>query len=250
MKIVIPSYKRSDKQKTLRYLKGKVNPQDIFLVVDEEEKDLYNRYKEECNIITTNAKGIANVRNFITQYFHQNEVLLCMDDDITMMYKCEGKIEGKFVKSRIDSADKFKQFTRKHLDKMIENKVSLMGLYPVDNAMFMTNQKQDFNKGNCYVLGVCYFVVNKKTKLLDNELWCKEEMERSVLHYPSMRSNKYCYSTSYYAKGGINATGRTDDIERICAEKLVKKYPKHFIKTYLRKNGKTDVRWRKKLLNN
>lgn len=249
-KIVIPSYKRANSKyfKTIKYLKSVGIPKEsIFLFVNETEYADYQIHSEDANIISAPIKngpgGIVRIHNYITEYFAEGEKLLCMDDDLFAVYECLTLAEGKFGKKKLGKKA-FKKFVKDHFELLLNNSLSLCGLYPVDNAMFMANQKK-FNFGNCWVYGVCYFTINKREVILTEECWCKEEIERSILHYPSVRSNKYCYRTTYYAKGGINATGRNDEIEKKCAEKLFEMYPNNIKNLYQRPNGKTDLKLKK-----
>lgn len=82
-KIAIPSYSRSDiiKNKTLNTLERFNIPKSlIYIFVVQEEYDLYNSL--DYNVIVGN-KGLINQRKFIENYFNENELIICIDDDIT-----------------------------------------------------------------------------------------------------------------------------------------------------------------------
>jgi len=251
-KIAIPSYKRAGKKqfKTLPYLASiGVPPQDIYLFVHKKEYGEYQElYGHQAKIISvdydTDKGGIVRIHNYITRYFREGENLLCMDDDVSGIYKSMPSVDGKFIKQKITNKKLFKSFTKHHFNLLRKNNISLCGLYPVDNAMFMYNQKE-YNYGNEWVMGCCYFTTNKRSVVLTEEFWCKEEVERSILHFPSLRSNKYCFRTTYYAPGGITATGRNDEVEKECATKLYEMYPDNFTKIFQRKNGKWDLKLKK-----
>jgi cellulose synthase/poly-beta-1,6-N-acetylglucosamine synthase-like glycosyltransferase len=83
-KIVIPSYNRVDclKEKTLNTLNRYNYPKDsIYIFVVDDEYEIYKSEFPEYNVIV-GLKGLMNQRNFITDYFPENEELVCMDDDI------------------------------------------------------------------------------------------------------------------------------------------------------------------------
>ena len=84
MKVVIPSYGRHENVKTLSHLE-KVDCQ-IYLFVVEEEYDHYKKYRDKCEIVI-GPQGICLMRNFITNYFDEDEILVCMDDDIDEFYQ-------------------------------------------------------------------------------------------------------------------------------------------------------------------
>ena len=84
MKIVIPSYERHETFKTLSQLE-KLDC-EIYLFVIEEEYHLYKKYEDKCKIVL-GPQGIGLMRNFITDYFDEGEILVCMDDDIEHFYQ-------------------------------------------------------------------------------------------------------------------------------------------------------------------
>lgn len=84
MKIVIPSYERHDSFLTLSHLE-KLDC-EIYLFIIEEEYDDYKKYEDKCKIVF-GPQGIGLMRNFITDYFDEGEVLVCMDDDIDHFYQ-------------------------------------------------------------------------------------------------------------------------------------------------------------------
>jgi len=83
MKVAIPSYNRYD-VKTLSHLENVEC--EIYLFVIEEEYEEYKKYRDKCKIVF-GPQGIALMRNFITDYFDEGEIIICMDDDIDMFYQ-------------------------------------------------------------------------------------------------------------------------------------------------------------------
>jgi hypothetical protein len=92
-KIVIPSYKRPLilYNKTLQILIDHgINPNIVYIfVADEEQKNIYRDVlpKEYKDRLVVAVAGMMNVRNFITDYFQENEKLFNIDDDISEIYK-------------------------------------------------------------------------------------------------------------------------------------------------------------------
>ena len=87
MNIVIPTYNRYNDFKTLKLLEGYEDQTYIFLVQEEEQlyKDaIGDKFK---NIIVA-PSGIGVTRNFITNYFDEGEILVCLDDDIIIAIIC------------------------------------------------------------------------------------------------------------------------------------------------------------------
>ena len=84
MKIAIPSYQRHENVKTLSRLENV--DCEIYLFVIEEEYDDYKKYRDKCKIVI-GPQGIGLMRNFITDYFDEGEIIICMDDDIDNFYQ-------------------------------------------------------------------------------------------------------------------------------------------------------------------
>ena len=79
MKVAIPSFNRYNDLKTIHHLDGL----DIYLFVVEEEYEEYRTlYGDKCKIII-GEKGLMNQRNFMSNYFEENEIICYMDDDIS-----------------------------------------------------------------------------------------------------------------------------------------------------------------------
>ena len=175
-KICIPSYERANKSqfKTIPYLASIGVPQDkIYLFVNQEQyREYQDLWGNLCKVISSpirsGAGGIVRIHNYMTSYFKEGEKLLCMDDDVNGVYKSVPSVEGKFKKTRIDNKNEWERFCDKHFKLMENNNISLCGLYPVDNAMFMSNQKE-FSYGNKWIYGVCYFTLNKRRIKLTEE---------------------------------------------------------------------------------
>ena len=81
-KIVIPTYKRYDtfKNKTFKLLIDyKIPAKNIYIfVANNEEKTLYEKVldKSKYNKIIVGKKGLKNQRNFICDYFDENEYII------------------------------------------------------------------------------------------------------------------------------------------------------------------------------
>ena len=84
MKIVIPSYDRPTSIQTINTLKKhNIDLSQIYLLLanDEEREKYSSQVPSEVNIVV-GVKGISEQRNFISNYFDENEILISMDDDI------------------------------------------------------------------------------------------------------------------------------------------------------------------------
>ena len=91
MKIAIATKKRWDEQKTLKIFCRSFGKEDLFLFLEPEEKQKYERYEKIANVISIedSNRGIGYARKFILNYFKPKEVIWMLDDDIDGFYlKC------------------------------------------------------------------------------------------------------------------------------------------------------------------
>lgn len=80
-RLAIPTYQRPEmiRKKTLAFLEQAGYPADrIYLfVANEQEKELYT-----WDNIVVGVPGLVHQRNFITDFFDEGEIIVCMDDDV------------------------------------------------------------------------------------------------------------------------------------------------------------------------
>ena len=257
-KIAIPTYKRQEtlQKKTLStLLRNNINPNKIYLfVADEDEKKIYlsNIPRSNYNKIIVGVKGLRNQRNFIQQYFNNNENIVQFDDDIsdikqlTVQNPSLGKKSHKL--KPISNLNQFLVNAFKHLKK---NNLYLFGVYPVDNAYFMQDKVTTDLR---FIVGPMWGVINRKDKKLSLSIDEKEDVERTLLHYKKdkgvVRYNNITIQTAYYSeKGGMQSENKNRTNEAMKSAKLlVKRYP-NYCKLYLgKKSGHPEVRLKDKTL--
>ena len=94
-----------------------------------------------------------------------------------------------------------------------------------------------------YIVGALYGVINDRS--LKVSIDHAEDYERSIQHYIKyggmVRFNRYSALTAFYAKGGLEAAGRTVAKEDADKKALVRRYPR-YATTYVRPNGRTEIR--------
>lgn len=211
-KIAIPTYSRPKTllQKSLSIIERNDFPLEqlfIFIVEDQLEdykKVLPSKYHERL-IVGAKEKGLVAQRNFMTNYFKQDEPILYMDDDLRDIKYLVGP---NYLES----------YPLKHFNSifhfMKEEGVVLSGFYPTPNAYFMNEKRV---KGLVYITGGLYCFFNKKDIELTYELI--EDFERTTRVFskygPVMRFNSICADTrGFIGAGGMNANKR-DPIESL-----------------------------------
>lgn len=198
--IALPTYNRADLllEKTLSTLEDHhIDPARITIfVANEEQKDLYEEKipKDLYGKIIVGVKGLANVRNFITEYYPVGTEIVSLDDDISNFMQLNEKGD-KLVSLR-------------NLHKLIEDgfklckkmKYHMWGLSPIKNAFFMKNQVSTNLK---FIIGNCYGFINRRIKVhYDYKNDYELSLENSVRDGGVIRFNNVATTTKMGAPGG------------------------------------------------
>ena len=182
MKIVIPTYNRYTDFKTLELLEGYEDITYIF-VVEEELLFYKNNYGDKWRFIV-GVKGLKDQRNFITNYFDDNEILVCMDDDISSF--------NIPLKEWLPNAVKYL-------------KESEYGLLTLPSTTMYMKDTIDFKLGNYFGIGVFHILKNHKDFQLNYSQ--AEDYERSILYIQrykfNLRIRGIYFKTKYFGKGGL-----------------------------------------------
>ena len=242
--IAIPTYKRSNCIQTLNFLKKENVP--IFLitlfVADQDEYDKYYEKYSEYKIVI-GIKGIRNQRNFINNYYEDNEYIISMDDDISDL------INVKEIQ--------FNQWIYEAIEFMKSKNIGLLGVSPVTNIHWTKSRKGEAFKAGRY-LAVGVFQIYKVRKYYTLTLEYMEDYERSMLYLNEDgavgRYDAVCIKTTFWKSGGCCASGRDFNTHSASAYKLVTMFPNDLFITMkkITQLSKTDlvpnVRMRRKSL--
>ena len=217
-KIAIPTYKRVEtiKKKTLKILReSDINPSIIYIfVANQEEYDLYSKSLNptEYNKIVIGVLGLGNQRNFIGNYFNQDDKIIFMDDDIMEINAgYRDAVNNELVNLNIPSLNKL--FINS-FNECIEQKCNLFGYYPIYHNYFM---KPSITTDLRYIIGSLYGIINKQDRLVNTD--DKEDVERTLEYFVRdgrvMRINFVGIKTAYYTeKGGLQETRTEETIEK------------------------------------
>jgi hypothetical protein len=210
MKIVIPSYSRSDQivKKTLKVLNDVVA--DIYVFVVEEEFEEYKKVIDDRIHVIVGEKGLANQRNFITNYFDEGEVLVSIDDDIEEVHIKSGKP----LQTILEECCEF-----------VKINDGILGFPPTFNKFW--NKAEGYKKGLYYIIGAFFVFKNDRIQVTKS---IGEDFERSVKYFEKYgyvsRCNDLIYKTKYYTnKGGMMQEGRNTNNIYSDLVKLYYQYP-------------------------
>ena len=230
MKIAIPSYNRPETlgDKTLHFLlsmRGFKHEDITIFVADLDQFTIYSAFYPHYNIVIAH-KGIVNVRNFINAYYHYNEYVVSIDDDIECLLPNPNAnlfIEGEKI--------------------LKETGMSLWGVNAVANEFFMEKQKRvSYNLKFC--IGGMFGMINKKFVL--NPLSAtKEDYENTIIHYlyskGIVRFNRVSFKSKMFAEGGIGNKREREQHNEQAVYHLLYRYPK-LLKLFTRKDDWLELR--------
>jgi hypothetical protein len=239
---VIPSYKRAEtfRTKTLALLERyKVNPKRIHVfVANRTEQDIYMKIAPPQAKIIVGVPGMKKIRNFITDYFDEDQPLVCLDDDIDGLFR-------RMNEKRYVHLEQFDDMAKVGFKSCDRTQSRLWGIYPVLNAMFM---KQRITRDLKYIVGCVWGCYNTKSiKVTTDD---KEDFERSILFYKEcgavIRLEYIAPKTAYYSEPGGMQVTRTDKRVRDSAVYLTDKYPDLCSLNTSKKSGHWEVRLKDK----
>ena len=184
MKIVIPTYNRYNDFKTIKLLEGYEDRTYIF-VVQEEEQLYKDAIGDKFNIIVGEL-GLKNQRNFITNYFDEDEILICMDDDISWF--------NKPINEWIDQSIE-------HLSQ------SNFGMITFPSTTMYIKDEVKYTQGFYFGIGAVYILKNNKELQLKYEQG--EDFERTIYYLKkygkNIRIHGVAFKTKYFGKGGLES---------------------------------------------
>lgn len=207
--IAIPSFERAECcfHNTFRLLVQLQNTFPVYIFVTNDAE--HTRYKNmirlmtnfEYKFIVTNTIGLAQKRNFITNYFEDGQWIVQMDDDIEQISRM---IDSK---SKV-ALNEFSNFVEKMFKICLEHKTRLWGVYPLANPYFMNEYVW---VGRCYVVGAFFGIINDIEIQISNCL--QEDKERSLLFVEKYGKIVRCNFVGIQTKYWKNQGGMQSDFQ-------------------------------------
>ena len=220
----IPSYKRAFEQLTLDYLTKLGVPRDM-IVMSVQTRDDYDAYRAigiEARVgrfIYQNGSCVGDNRNNLLNAIPEGTYIVMMDDDIKTLLALDGQ------KLRpIKTLSEFMQVVSRGFMAAVRNFTVGFGLYPTDNAYYMSNSITP----RSIVDGMFIGLINSKVRY-DSSFKTKEDYElccRLIREYGAFpRLNMYVTRAKSHSRGGCEEFW-ADEEGRICtAARLVGMYP-------------------------
>lgn len=242
--IAIPSYKRAEtlRDKTITtLLKCKIPPHKInIFVANKDEYDIYKNVLLDgtYNKIIIGKPGLANVRNFISDYFPIGTKLVNIDDDITDFIEY-----SKYSKRNEKKVIDLNPIIEKGFYECFKNGCKLWGIYPVANGFFM---KPTITTKLTYIIGCFWGCINPGSKQININLDDKEDYLRSILYYKTdgcvIRLNYIAPKTNYYKEPGGMQEERTMKRIKDSAIYISTHYPEYATYYDKKKSGYPELK--------
>lgn len=217
MKICVPSKSRELTITTNKLFKS------AFIFVPEEQVENYKKYHENIVAVPSSFDGITKTRNFILDYF-KNENILFIDDDLKEIgyFKESKRInlfsdvhENDLIDYFLDCFQKTKQFGFNIFG--IESGGSLFS-----NHVFKPISYKGAINGTCF--GICKHHDQK----FNEDFEVKEDFEYILKDYLKtggfLKFNTIYVRTKHWANSGGCVDYRTNQMESKCIKMLKKKY--------------------------
>ena len=230
VRVAIPSYKRAStiRKKTLPLLERsgvKSSIVDIFVASEDEKRIYENELGGGFNIVV-GVKGMKNIRNFMVDYYQQNQRVMFMDDDLSAIFIAHATDrEGFYNKQPLAQLMDFFDYGFELLDEL---NAGLFGVYPIDKPLFM---KRQIKVGLSYIIGCFYGMVINHHQSLKVNVDDKEDFERSLRSYlyygKAVRVNYVGVSTNYFTESGGMQIERNASTIKHGAEYMLRTFPQY-----------------------
>ena len=231
--VAIPSYGRSHLlyRKTLRYLRDSGYPRELItiFVATKEEQEAYRRATPELlyGSIVVGVKGLAEQRNFISEYYPEGSYIFQMDDDVC------GHVGGIRLLELVEWGVKLLE----------EQGAGLFSILPNSDTRRIKN---DYTLHLTHCIGSWFILKNhREFQCVQTEM---EDYLRSIWYFKKygkvIRFRGAGVKTSYgKTEGGLQQPGRIQRIQESC-ELLSNTFPEFCKMIY--KNGRPDLKlnWR------
>ena len=230
--------KQSKKLKIIQFLK--------------KNEKLIQKYKNFLTKIINQSiigkPGLAKQRNFIRDYFPEEENIVQMDDDLDYIWtldvdKKDIKNNKKYIKRELHNLDKMIRYA---FNMCKTHNCNLWGIYPIDNAYFM---RPSISLHLKFIVGPFFGYINNKSNNLKLKLNEKENAERTLKHYHKdksvLRFNNISITTDYYkVPGGMQSNNTNRNLAASKSAKiLAKQFPKYVKIFYKGKTKRAELKY-------
>ena len=242
--VVIPSYNRVDtlKEKTLAVLaQYKIPKSKIYVfVANKEQETLYKEIESSVGHIIVGVKGLAEVRNFIFDYFPKGKKLVFMDDDVRSLIEFDGA-----AKRHEQPLRSLTTVINRGFAECEKANARLWGVYPVPNGFFM---KDTVTTDLRFIIGSFWGCLNPGSELKLKYGSEKEDYQRTLQFWEAdgvvVRLNFVAPKTAYYKEpGGMQDDGMEARVakQKTAVALMMKAWPQYIKMNPRRKSGYPEI---------
>jgi hypothetical protein len=216
MKIYIPTYGRSDSQKTLSNLVNSKIKQHVYIVVQDREREKYN-YPRTITL-PKNIQTLSPTRQWILENADTDKIVM-MDDDLTL-YRRITPSEPKTRKCTEQDVIDLYDWLDESLDNHVHSSVS-MKYMNIGKKIY-----QECAKAQC-VLGYRRMAILRTGCRFDNVLLLQTEhmnLQLLIRGFPNIVNHEFSYHETPYTPGGCSEYRKMDEIEKHFSD-LAKLHP-------------------------
>jgi len=242
--VAIPSYNRVEtlKEKTLALLQEyRIPKAKIYVfVANKEQEALYKELEDRVGHIVVGVKGLAEVRNFIFDYFPKGKPIVFMDDDVRSLIEFDGA-----AKRHEQPLRSLTTVINRGFSECDKAGARLWGVYPVPNGFFM---KDTVTTDLRFIIGSFWGCLNPGSELhlkLGSE---KEDYQRTLQFWEAdgvvVRLNFVAPKTAYYKEpGGMQDDGMAARIakQKKAVAAMIKRWPQYIKMNPRRKSGYPEI---------
>lgn len=220
MQIIIPTYRRTNKQLTFSQIPKKWRERTTFVVDKKDAKELKGEVgRAKILVHPSDITSIAKKRAWILQTFDV-DTLVMFDDDLRFAFRPEPAI-AKLKKAGEDEVN----YYLKKLDKRLEI-FAHAGFSPRQGNISL-GPGWNKNKRMIYSLGYQVPTVRKHCKL--GRIEHREDMELALQlltkGFPNVVCADFACDQNYGSSGGASESGRSMKASNADAEKLARMFP-------------------------
>ncbi len=234
--IAIPTYKRLNvfRRKTYRLLKRyNLCERCVLFLQCPEDVVAYTEAFPELKYVVA-PSGFLNCINFIAQHFPVGHPVVQMHDDVSQIYDL---VSGRCVQTE----DAHAVFVRV-FQLMQKSGCNLGGLYPIRNAMYMSQQKE-YTTDLRFIHEPITMLYNQRILLDDSN---KTDYQRCVEYYLRdggvLRYNHSAFTTVYNPVNAVGGIGhRSAEEEQKSALAFKQRYGNYVSHILTKKNGATSL---------
>lgn len=221
MKFLIPSYKRSNRQKTLEYLHDLGYSRDQIIIATQTSDDYHaysKRYASDALIIYSEAHNVSGNRNNLLRTLNVGESAIMLDDDISHIDRLVCIKDSKHPFGRfapITQKDALDRLIASAFDYCRQHGGVTFGAYSIHNERMMYGAVQNNGRwsSNKLFTGTIMGIIFTG-QLFDERYDTKEDyaflLRQICRGKPVFRMNNISPAASHFTKGGCQDAWESD----------------------------------------